>query len=178
MGETHDTNRGLPGEIAALPDGRDIDRCIQCGMCTASCPVSAAVPGYSPRQMVARALLGLEELLASEEIWYCARCQQCVATCRKDVRPADVITAVRDIALKRGYKGTEGARHTLAFMTSIASKGKLNEAMLPLRTLHLSAVKLLPYAARMLAKGKVPSPFLGKIEGIEEVRALVEEYRR
>ncbi|MFH1533296.1 MAG: 4Fe-4S dicluster domain-containing protein [Pseudomonadota bacterium] len=179
MSGAAENKRGLPGEVAALPDGKDIDHCIQCGMCTATCPVADAVPGFSPRQLIARALMNLdEELLASDEIWYCARCQQCVAICRKNIRPGDIITAIRIIALQRGYLKTAGARHTLAFLADIGRKGKLNEALLAFRTLHFSTVKMVPYAMRMLGKGKLPSPIVKKIEGLDEVKALIEEYTR
>jgi heterodisulfide reductase subunit C len=178
MSETAVNTRGLPGEVVALPDGNDLDHCIQCGMCTASCPVAALVPGYSPRQLVARTLLGLEDVLSSDEIWYCARCQECVAACKKDIRPGDIITALRILALQRGYKQSAGARHTLAFLASIQKKGKLNEATLPLRTLGISVFKLVPYAMRMAGRGKLPPMVVKPIKGLDEVRALVEEYKR
>ena len=179
MSENAANTRGLPGEVVALPDGRELDHCIQCGMCTASCPVAELVPGYSPRQLVARALLGLEDVLASDDIWLCARCQECVAVCRKNIRPGDIITALRILALQRGHKQSAGAKHTLAFLASIQKKGKLNEATLPLRTLGLGGtMKLVPYAMRMMGRGKLPPMVVKPIEGLDEVRALVEEYKR
>lgn len=169
---------GVVEEIQALTDGKAIQHCIQCGMCTATCPVAETVPGFSPRRIIARALLDIdEELLGSDEIWYCARCQQCVASCRKDIGPGDIITAIRTIAIRRGFKKTAGARHTLAFLRHIGRKGKLNEAVLTFRTLKMSTVKMVPYAMRMLAKGKVPPPVTKRIEGIDEVRSLIEEYK-
>ena len=179
MGENSENSRGFVGEVAALPDGKDIDHCIQCGMCTATCPVAEAVPGFSPRQLIARALLNLDkELLASDEIWYCARCQQCVANCRKDIRPGDIITALRIIAIRMGYRKTAGAKHALAFLGDIARKGKLNEATLTMKTLGWGTVTMVPYAMRMMFKGKVPSPFVKKIEGLDQVRSLIEEYKQ
>lgn len=164
-------------EIASLEGGKDIEKCIQCGTCTSSCAMTAVDPGFNPRKMIAKALLGLkEEVLASDEIWYCARCQYCIANCKKDISPGSIITAIRNIAIKEGYKETAGARHTLAFLSDLRSKGKLNEAFLPLKTLRLNTIKMIPYAIRMLKKGKVPSPFLKSIDGLEEVRGLIEEY--
>lgn len=170
---------GLVGEVAALPDGKEILSCIQCGMCTATCPVAEAVPGFSPREIIARALLNLEqELLASDEIWYCARCQECVAVCRKNIRPGDIITAIRTVALSRAHRKSPGARHTVAFLSDIRKKGKLNEATLPLKTLGWSSFSMAPYALRLLLKRKVPPPMTKTIEGIDEVRSLIEEYKR
>jgi heterodisulfide reductase subunit C len=166
-------------EVAALPEGKDIEKCIQCGMCTASCAVGEAVAGFGPRRIIAMVLLGLrEEVLSSDEIWYCARCQCCVADCRKDIRPGDIITAIRTVAIRAGYKETPGARHTRAFLEDIERAGKLNEALLPLKTLRLSVIKLVPYAVRMLAKLKVPLPFVKPITNLEEVRDLIKEFKK
>lgn len=164
-------------EISALEDGKDILKCIQCGTCTASCAVSRQVKGFSPRKIIAKALLGLkDEVLSSDEIWSCARCQYCVANCRKDIRPGDIITAIRTIAIREGHKETPGARHTLAFLSDLKNKGKLDEAFLPMKTLRLGMIKLLPYAIRMIAKGKVPMPLMKSIKGLDEVKELIKDF--
>jgi heterodisulfide reductase subunit C len=165
-------------EIAAAPGGKDIKKCIQCGTCTSSCAIREKAPGFNPRKIIAKAILGLkDEVLSSDEIWYCARCQYCIANCRKDISPGDIITAIRTVAIREGYKETQGARHTLAFLEDIKSKGKLNEATLPLKTLRLNTIKLVPYALRMLRRGKVPPPFVKSIDGLGEVIELIEEFK-
>jgi len=40
--------------------------CLECGICTGSCPVSRYNPQYSPRIMVERALLDDDETMLSE----------------------------------------------------------------------------------------------------------------
>lgn len=171
-------NAGFVDEIAALDDGKDIRQCIQCGICSSSCPVRELVPSFSPQRLIAKALLGLkEEVLASDEIWFCARCNYCTANCRKDVRPGDVIGAIRTLALREGYRQTAGARHTLAFLQDINRHGELNEATLPLKTLGLvETLKLIPYGIRMMVKGKAPSPFVESVDGMREVKALIDEF--
>ena len=37
--------------------------CLDCGVCTGSCPVSRVFPEFSPRQIIERSLYELEELL-------------------------------------------------------------------------------------------------------------------
>lgn len=170
--------RGFTEEIAALEGGKDILKCVQCGTCTASCALGRHVRGFSPRKIIARALLGLkEEVLSSDEIWYCARCQFCVANCRKDIKPGDVITAIRTVALREGRERSAGARHTLAFLEDLKAHGKLNEAFLPLKTLRLGAIKLLPYAVRLIAAGKLPMPLMKSIKGLNEVRELIKDFK-
>lgn len=178
MKKKSEINFDFANEIAAVKDGREILKCIQCGTCTASCAVAKGIKGFNPRKIIAKAMLGLkDEVLSSDDIWYCARCQYCVANCRKDIRPGDIIIAIRTIAIREGRKETAGARHTLAFLSDLQRKGKLDEAFLPLKTLRLGAIKLVPYAIRMIAKGKVPMPLFKSIKGLDEVRQLIEDFK-
>jgi len=172
-------DENFAAEVAALEDGKGIKQCLQCGICSASCPVREIVPTFNPRRVIAKILLGLkQEVLASEEIWFCARCQQCTANCHKNIKPGDIITAARTLALREGHRETAGAKHTLAFLKDIASHGELNEATLPIRTLGLFAtLKLIPYGFQLLLKGKAPSPLIDTIDGMPEVKALIEEFK-
>ena len=78
--------------------------CFLCGTCTAGCPVSKIDPAFSPRTIMRMALYGMEkELLSSPEIWKCVQCHVCVAHCPQNARPADVIKAVRQISVARGF---------------------------------------------------------------------------
>lgn len=91
-------------EIAKTPDGENIMNCFLCGTCTAGCPVSKIDPAFSPRTIMRMALYGMEkELFSSPEIWKCVQCHVCVAHCPQNARPADVIKAVRQISVARGF---------------------------------------------------------------------------
>lgn len=93
----------LKMEIAETPGGKFINRCFACGACTGICPVSRVVPRFDPRKIIHMAVLGLKErLLASDLIWYCARCETCTFVCPQDVRFSEVIGAMREIALESG----------------------------------------------------------------------------
>jgi|TARA_B100000315_G_scaffold260935_2_gene327794 heterodisulfide reductase subunit C len=178
MTEATRLDNNFAAEVAGLEDGKGIKQCIQCGVCSSSCPVRALLPAFNPRRLIAKILLGMkEEVLASEEIWFCARCQQCTANCHKSIKPGDIITAVRTLALREGHTQTAGAKHTLAFLKDIKRHGELDEATLPVKTLGiLGTMKLIPYGLQMLRKGKVPSPLFGSIDAMREVRALIDEF--
>ncbi len=164
-------------EIASLEDGKDIRLCLQCGICSSGCPVREVVPSFNIRRLIAKMLLGLkEEVLGSDEIWLCARCNLCTATCRKNIRPGDIITAVRTLALRGGYRRTAGAKHTLAFLDDISSRGEINEATLPLKTLGAKSLALIPYGIRMFLKGRAPAPFIETIDSHDQVQALIDEF--
>jgi heterodisulfide reductase subunit C len=89
-------------ETKRIPGGARLDHCIQCGSCTASCPVSYAMD-LTPRQLIGMFRAGaIEELLESRTIWVCASCYQCTTRCPADIQITDLIYAFRRIAIERG----------------------------------------------------------------------------
>jgi heterodisulfide reductase subunit C len=91
-------------EIAAQPGAEHFMRCFTCGTCTASCPVAEVHEEYDPRKIIRMAILGMrEEVLSSDILWMCSRCYTCAALCPQDVKFTDVISVLRDMAVKEGY---------------------------------------------------------------------------
>ena len=90
-------------DLAREPGCQHLLRCFSCGVCTASCPVAEVEPGFSPSRIIRHVLYGLRAaLLASPDLWYCARCAVCSFQCPQDVRFADVIQGLRNLALREG----------------------------------------------------------------------------
>lgn len=91
-------------EIAAEPGGEHIRRCFSCGTCTAGCPVGGVAEKYNPRRIVHMALLGMrQQVLSSDFIWLCSVCYTCYERCPQDVRIPELMTAMRNIAVREGY---------------------------------------------------------------------------
>jgi heterodisulfide reductase subunit C len=164
-------------EISALPSGRDILKCIQCGTCSASCPVFKYNREANPRKIIAQAALGLkEEVIHSQAIWLCAKCQSCVVKCHKDVKPGEIINAIRTIAIREGVRAGFGVRHTRAFGRDIRRFGKLNEATLPWATVGPRMLMMAPLALRMFWRGKLPPPLPKRTKSMGQVRALFDRF--
>ena len=84
--------------------GDGIMKCIQCGMCTASCMVASMAERYRPRMLIQKILLGRrEEVLSSELPWLCMTCRLCEERCQEDVNLSEIFHAVREIAAREGY---------------------------------------------------------------------------
>ena len=43
-----------------------------------------------------------DRLLASPNLWYCARCAQCSFSCPQDVRFLDIVQGLRNLAVREG----------------------------------------------------------------------------
>jgi len=96
--------------VAKRPGGERALYCYQCGTCTAGCPVSSLHSEYNPRAIMRKLLLGMkDEVLSSPELWQCSQCHICVAHCPQDVRFADVVRVLRELALEEGYVTAEFA---------------------------------------------------------------------
>jgi len=82
------------GEYGAL----GVDKCFNCGNCTAICPLSENGETF-PRRLIRYAQLGLKQpLLASKELWLCYGCGECSETCPSQADPAQFMAAARGYA--------------------------------------------------------------------------------
>ena len=91
-------------DVAAEPGGENIKLCFACGLCTASCPVADIDPDYNPRRIIRMVLLGMrKEVLSSSLPWLCSQCYTCQAHCPQNVDFADVMKALRNMAVREGY---------------------------------------------------------------------------
>lgn len=91
-------------QVATQFGGETVKRCYQCGTCVSSCPVTRKNPLFNPRELIKLSLLGSEdEVLSGESIWLCCSCYNCQERCPQKVEIADVIYALRNIALRKGH---------------------------------------------------------------------------
>ncbi len=99
--EKEETN--FKNEVRNTPGGARVLNCFLCGSCTASCPVNEIDDSYNPRKIMRMILLDKkDELLKSDEIWKCNQCHACVCHCPQDVRFADVVRTLRELAISEG----------------------------------------------------------------------------
>ncbi len=87
--------------LESLQGFEGLKYCFQCGVCTASCPITRFDPRYNPRRVIRMAMLGLrDELLKEPSLWLCATCFTCIERCPQGVDPAEVIRAIRNLAVR------------------------------------------------------------------------------
>jgi len=95
--------------------------CLDCGVCTGSCPVSRVFPEFSPRQIIERSLYGLEEF-SDHTIWNCLTCAQCSVRCPADINFPEFIRLMRDQAHSVGFDGVPAHNGMLQTIMSIQTK--------------------------------------------------------
>jgi len=97
------TNQAFSDVVTSRLGGETITLCYQCGTCASSCPVARITPRFNPREVIKLSLLGeKDEVLSGDAIWLCCSCYNCQERCPQKVEVADVIYALRNIAVKEG----------------------------------------------------------------------------
>ena len=80
--------------------------CLECGICTGSCPISRINPQYSPRLFVEKALLiSEEELIEDNDLWTCLTCGACSKRCPSLVDYQDFMRRTRNLAIEIENRG-------------------------------------------------------------------------
>jgi heterodisulfide reductase subunit C len=77
--------------------------CIQCGTCSAVCP-SGRRTAFRTREVIRKALLGLrDEILVSDDLWFCTTCYACLERCPRQIKVTDAILIMRNMAVDHGF---------------------------------------------------------------------------
>lgn len=77
--------------------------CYQCGICSGSCPMARLDRYFNPRRMVVHSQLNRPDISAKNDaIWLCAGCFCCSFHCPNDVKVADIVAELREMAIKQG----------------------------------------------------------------------------
>ncbi|HUI11771.1 MAG TPA: 4Fe-4S dicluster domain-containing protein [Bacteroidota bacterium] len=164
--------------VAERAYGQKLLSCIQCGTCSATCPLSHYMD-YTPRKIIAMTREGFkEEVLNSLTIWLCASCYSCTVQCPRQIHITDVMYALKREAIARGFYP---AKHPIpvlarAFFNRVMHDGRNTESRL-LITLYLrtNPFKMLKEAFlgfHLFRSGRLS---LGRehIKGIKELRAMI-----
>ena len=81
----------------------DLLGCIQCGRCTAGCPVSIRTK-LNIRTIINNAINGKkqEDLAMLSELWECTACNTCVSRCPKGISPFELLVDLRKKFIETG----------------------------------------------------------------------------
>ncbi len=155
-------DRQFLGRVKELSGCEEIDRCIQCGTCSSSCPMSVYMD-YPPRKIVAMIKNGFkEEALKSFTLWLCSSCYTCQVRCPANIKITDVMYALKRMAIKERVYPPRFAIPVLDKEMSkiIASNGRNSELWLILN-LYLKSrkpwglIKMAPLGLKLMKTGRM-----------------------
>ncbi len=95
-------------EQARKIEGNLASFCYQCGACVGDCPAATYNPAFNPREIMLQVLYGLEDPLLGDDsmLWQCTNCYNCHERCPQEVKPVEVIIALKNMLADQGiYPG-------------------------------------------------------------------------
>lgn len=137
--------------------GVDVQTCIQCGTCSASCSTSHLMDN-SIRKLVRMVLEGMkEEALNSDSVWLCTSCLLCTVRCPRGIKPKALVSALRQIYEREGRHNPDSAFEEL-FMKQIRHCGRVSEftlsATYPLYN-PMATLPIMTMGIELIPKGKI-----------------------
>jgi len=176
-------SRELLDRLCAIPQGRKVKECLQCGTCSASCPTSHAMD-YSPREIVAALRAGLiERVLGSNTVWLCTSCYSCTVRCPAGIPFTDVMYELKRLGVERGLNGRDDSTAAMAkaFVNSIDRHGRNHEPEI-IRNFYLhtrpwKAVGQMGLAWRLLRRGRLAlrAHNIRGLEGLRKMLAAIQD---
>ena len=117
--------------LAQKLEGALSNYCYQCGACVGDCPAATYGEGFNPRDIMLKTLYGLERELLTDAspLWECTNCYNCHERCPQDVKPVEVIIALKNMLADRGIVPPAVARVVATFEETgrTAPTGKVAE---------------------------------------------------
>lgn len=151
---------GFAARVAAEPGGEAIWDCLQCGTCSAICPVSVYMD-RTPRRIIGLIRGGFrEEVLGSLSIWICTSCYACTVECPEKIRITDIMYIAKRMAMKESsYHRFVVPAVEEAFVKMVRKNGRLTESRMGIKVVRKSGVRsglaMLPIAWRLMRRHRM-----------------------
>ena len=122
-------------EVEANVEGGTLVRmCMQCGVCSGSCPFGPHWE-HPPQKLFMLIRAGEREtVLASESMWMCTSCYNCVVRCPRQVPVTQIMHGLATYAHRLGLapRGQPTRRFSVQFWDNCTRTGRVNELRLTL----------------------------------------------
>jgi heterodisulfide reductase subunit C2 len=108
------------------------EACFQCRKCTNGCPVAFAMD-LLPDEIIRMVILGQrEKVLNCKTIWICAACETCTTRCPNEVKIAELMDYLKEIAVRENIPcpAPQVLQLHQSFLKSIRKRGRVFETTL------------------------------------------------
>jgi len=157
-----DLDKGFKSWIEGIPGGEKLHSCIQCGTCSAVCPVSLYMD-LTPRRLIDLSREGFrDEVLSSLTLWLCTSCYACTVECPRQIKVTEILytlkrRAIQERVYPRGVPVPVLARY---FYAMVRGTGRMSEMWLVslvfMRTNILKALGMATLGINLLRTGRMP----------------------
>lgn len=169
--------------VTRMAGGERIRHCLQCGMCSGTCPLSLYMD-HTPRQLMCLAREGFkEEVLTSSAIWMCTSCYACMVKCPKQINITHLLYAFKERAITEGFYPKRFPIAVMAreFARMAGKEGRISEARLMVKVCLRTAITRLLGMSRigwaLLRTGRV-SIRKERIQDRRELAVLLDSVRQ
>ncbi|MFT3740478.1 MAG: 4Fe-4S dicluster domain-containing protein [Breznakibacter sp.] len=143
--------------------GIAINRCYQCGKCSAGCPMSSEMdmpPSVVLRHLQTNNEMLVQKAIQSYSIWLCLSCETCLCRCPMEIETAKVMDYLRAEAIRTKQVNPKARKIVAfhkAFLSSVKKNGRLYEIGLIFKYKLASGefLKDMVLAPGMFLKGKL-----------------------
>jgi len=80
--------------------GSSLGQCIQCGNCSVVCSLAPEERPFPRKEMIWAGWGLKDKLIGNPDVWLCYQCGDCSTYCPRDIKPGDVIAAIRKVTIR------------------------------------------------------------------------------
>ena len=127
---------------ANVEEGKWVKMCMQCGVCSGSCPLGPAWE-HPPQEIFMMIRAGKrDEVLKSESMWMCTSCYNCVVRCPRELPITHIMHGLANYAHRLGIapKQNPTRRFSVIFWKNIVKTGRVNELELSIRLYFMDGI--------------------------------------
>ena len=125
-------NNFLKEVEANVEEGDWVKMCMQCGVCSGSCPMGPYWD-HPPQELFMMIRAGKrEEVLSSTSMWMCTSCYNCIARCPRELPITHIMHGLAHYAKRLGIAPKEQPtmRFSQKFWDNLMVSGRVNELKL------------------------------------------------
>ncbi len=127
-------NNFLAEVEANVEEGEWLKMCMQCGVCSGSCPLGKHW-AHPPQELFMMVRAGKrEEVLTSDSMWMCTSCYNCIVRCPREVPITHIVHGLATYSKRLGLAPKNQTTMTFSqiFWDNMMKKGRVNELKLGL----------------------------------------------
>jgi quinone-modifying oxidoreductase subunit QmoC len=125
-------NNFLKEVEANVEEGEWVKMCMQCGVCSGSCPLGDAWD-HPPQEIFMMIRAGKrDDVLGSSSMWMCTSCYNCIVRCPRELPITHIMHGLAHYAKRLGIAPKEQptAKFAQLFWDNLTKKGRVNELKL------------------------------------------------